>query len=373
MPSMVFSSAARAIRLGQLKWWNERLEKFRQEHRLQYLFWETTHTCNLHCRHCGSDCGPAAAGELTTAEIKGVFKSIAEDYDAKTIMVAVTGGEPLMRKDLFDVMDFASGLGFRWGMVTNGMLVNEEIADKCAAAGMQTVTVSVDGMRETHDHIRNFKGSFDRAIRALETFKASGRLKVVQATTCVSDYNIGELDQLYELFRRTGVDEWRLLTVNPIGRAREDPRFRLRPEQLKQLLDFIVAKRSQKGLSVTFEEEGFLGPDYEGVVRTGLYYCPAGINIGSVLADGSIAACPNLPRDYVQGNVRVDRFRDVWEHKYQRMRDLSWKKTGECAACKWWPFCQGNSLHLWDISEGKPVLCHLRSLENAKRHGDKIL
>ncbi|OPY26167.1 MAG: pyrroloquinoline quinone biosynthesis protein PqqE [Methanocella sp. PtaU1.Bin125] len=370
---MVFSSAARAIRLGQLKWWSERLEKFRREHRLQYLFWETTHICNLHCRHCGSDCGPAAAGELTTEEIKDVFKSIAEDYDAKTIMVAVTGGEPLMRKDLFDVMGYASGLGFGWGMVTNGMLVNEEIAEKCAAAGMRTVTVSVDGLRETHDHIRRFKGSFDRSVRALETFKASGRLRVVQATTCVSDYNLHELDQLYDRFKRNGVDEWRLLTVNPIGRAREDPRFMLKPEQLKQLLDFIVAKRGQKGLSVTFEEEGFLGPDYEGIVRTGLYYCPAGINIGSILADGSIAACPNLPRDYIQGNVRVDRFRDVWEHEYRRMRDLSWKKAGECAACQWWPFCQGNSLHLWDIEAGKPVLCHLRALEEARRRPDNII
>jgi radical SAM protein with 4Fe4S-binding SPASM domain len=362
---MAFSKVRRAMRLGQLKWWNERMEQIRQEHKLRYLFWETSRACNLRCRHCGSDCGPTQAGELTTAEIKDVFKSIAEDFDARTIMVAVTGGEPLLRKDLFEVMSYAASLGFRWGMVTNGMLVDREMVDRCVAAGMKTVTVSVDGTRDTHDFIRNFPGSFDRAVGALETFKASGKLAVVQATTCVSDYNIHELQALYDLFSDLKIDEWRLLTVNPIGRAKSDPRFRLQPAQLKHLLDFIAAKRKQKGLRITFEEEGFLGPDYEGEVRDGLYFCPAGVSVGSVLADGSIAACPNLPRDFVQGNVRTARFRDVWDHEYKNMRDLSWKKLGDCADCQWWPFCQGNSLHLWDIAAGKPVLCHMRSLEEA--------
>jgi radical SAM protein with 4Fe4S-binding SPASM domain len=362
---MAFSKVRRAVRLGQLKWWNERMEQTRSEHKLRYLFWETSRACNLRCRHCGSDCGPAAGGELTMAEIKDVFKSLAEDFDARTIMVAVTGGEPLLRKDLLEVMGYASSLGFRWGMVTNGMLVDRETVDRCVAAGMKTVTVSVDGTRDTHDFIRNFQGSFDRATGALETFKASGKLAVVQATTCVSDYNLHELEALYDLFTGLKIDEWRLLTVNPIGRAKGDPRFRLQPAQLKRLLDFIAAKRRQKGLRVTFEEEGFLGPDYEGEVRDGLYFCPAGVSVGSVLADGSIGACPNLPRDFVQGNVRTARFRDVWEHEYKNMRDLGWKKLGDCADCQWWPFCQGNSLHLWDIGAGKPVLCHMRSLKEA--------
>ena len=364
---MVFRKVRQAVRLGQLKWWSERLEQIRKEHQLRYLFWETTHVCNLRCRHCGSDCGPAMESELSTAEIKDVFKSIAEDFDARIIMVAVTGGEPLMRKDLFEVMTYASGLGFRWGMVTNGMLVDAEKVDQCAAAGMKTVTVSVDGLRETHDYIRNLDGSFDRAIKALQMFKADGRFAVVQATTCVSDYNMQELESLYDLFSKMEIDEWRLLTVNPIGRAKADPRFRLRPEQLKQLLDFIAARRRQKGLRISYEEEGFLGPDYEYEVREGFYFCPAGINVGSVLADGSIGACPNLPRYFVQGNVRKDRFKDVWERGFGQMRDPVWKRQGECADCLWWDYCLGNSMHLWDIQAAKPVVCHVHELEEASR------
>ena len=101
---MKVSAMERIVRLGQLRWWQGQVERQRSEHRLNYLFWETTHACNLHCRHCGSDCGPRLSGELSTDEIKAAFRSISEDFDAKTIMVAVTGGEPLLRKDLFEVM-----------------------------------------------------------------------------------------------------------------------------------------------------------------------------------------------------------------------------------------------------------------------------
>jgi radical SAM protein with 4Fe4S-binding SPASM domain len=354
------------IMIGQLQTWKKRLEKERKSHKLRYLFWETTRSCNLNCRHCGSDCGSPYENELTCDEIKAVFKTIAEDYKAKDIMVAVTGGEPLLRKDIFDVMGYASSLGFRWGIVTNGMLVDEEIADKCFNAGMKTVTVSVDGMKKSHDHIRKFDGSFDRAINALKIFKKN-KFEIVQATTCVSRYNLDDLPGLYSLFKEIGIDEWRLLTVNPIGRAKQDEMFTLKPLQFRYMLDFIKDCRKNKGLRVVFEEEGFLGVEYEGKVRDSLYYCPAGINIASVLADGSIGACPNLPREFIQGNVREDRFSHIWETRFKNMRDLSWKKKGICSECIWWDFCLGNSLHLWDLAGQKPVVCHMRLLGNDEK------
>lgn len=349
--------------MGQLKMWQDRLEKERKEHWLRYLFWETTRACNLRCRHCGSDCTVAKPGELATEEVKAVFKSIASDFDARSIMVAVTGGEPLLRKDLFDVMGFIKNLGFKWGMVTNGMLVDAEVVDKCRKAGMSTVTVSVDGLKEAHEYIRK-GGSFERTIEALKLFK--GHFSVVQATTCVSQYNIGDLPGLYELFSGLKIDEWRLLTVNPIGRAKEDPKFRLKPLQLRSLLNFIADRRKEKGLRTTFEEEGFLGLEYEGKVRDALYYCPAGINIASILSNGDIGACPNLPEEFIQGNIRKDCFKDVWENGYRKMRNLEWKRRGPCVRCVWWEFCRGNSMHLWDFNADMPSMCHLQTLEESE-------
>jgi len=368
MIRMRASPMERIIRLGQLRWWKGRVEQMRSEHRLNYLFWECTRACNLRCRHCGSDCGPRLTGELNTEEIKAAFKSVSGDFDAKSIMVAVTGGEPLLRDDLFEVMGYAAGLGFPWGMVTNGMLVNESVVQKCHNSGMSTVTVSIDGLQQTHEHIRRLEGAFNLAVKALRLFKASDHFAIIQATTCVSDYNFEELQGLYDLFCDIGIDEWRLLTINPIGRAKADLRFNLSPGQLVGLLNFIADRRRPgKGLRITFEEEGFLGPDYEGRVRDHLFYCPAGINIASILHDGSIGACPNLPASLTQGNIRTDRFKDVWGSRFRQFRNSSWKRTGECLDCEWWPYCMGNSLHLWDMETEKPVICHMKAIREGTR------
>lgn len=363
---MIIPRLESLVMMGQLKKWQDRLEKERKTHPLRYLFWETTRACNLRCRHCGSDCSVPKPGELSTDEVKAVFKSIADDFDAGSIMVAVTGGEPLLRKDLFDVMGYANGLGFKWGMVTNGMLADEDVVEQCRQAGMSTVTVSVDGLKEAHEFIRK-GGSFERAIEALRLFKESGHCSVVQATTCVSQYSMEDLPWLYSLFGEMKIDEWRLLTITRIGRAKEDPKLMLGPHQLKELLDFIAERRRLKGLRVTFEEEGFLGVRYEGKVRDSLFYCPAGINVASVLCDGGIGACPNLPEQFTQGNVRRDRFKDVWESGYGMMRDLEWKRRGQCTHCAWWEFCRGNSMHLWDFSAGMPSMCHVQMLDESKK------
>lgn len=350
------------VRMGQMKKWNDTFEAVTRAHRLSHLFWETTRACNLRCRHCGSDCTVKKADELTTGEIKEAFRSIAEDFDPRHIMVSVTGGEPLLRKDLFDVMEYAHDLGFPWGLVTNGVLVDEEVVDYCTDAGMCTVTVSVDGLRAAHEFLRR-GGSFERAVHALELFKKAGSFQIVQPTTCVSRYNIEDLPGLYDLFSGMRVDEWRLMTIFPTGRAREDPRLRLEPAQLRYLFDFIVRHREDGGLRVSYGDEGFLGVEYEGKVRDFLYHCGAGISIGSILCDGSIAACPSLPDEFTQGNIRTDRFGDVWENRYGNMRDIQWKKKGMCADCLWWEYCRGNSMHLWDFGEGGPCICHLRELK----------
>lgn len=105
---------------GALKAWSLYKDALRKEHKLSYLFWECTLNCNFFCKHCGSSAGRKIfPGELNAEEIKKAFKEIADDYNAREIMVAVTGGESLLRKDLFEVMRYAHDLGFPWGVVTN--------------------------------------------------------------------------------------------------------------------------------------------------------------------------------------------------------------------------------------------------------------
>ena len=123
--------------------------------RLLYLFIEMTLQCNMTCRHCGSNCGTSRpAGILAKEEICSLFKEVADSYDPSGIMLCITGGEPLMRSDLFEIMGYAHSLGFSWGMTTNGTLIYPAVVEKMMETGMSTISVSLDGLREIHDWFR---------------------------------------------------------------------------------------------------------------------------------------------------------------------------------------------------------------------------
>jgi len=347
------------------------LQRAKREHRLTYLFWEATLGCNLSCRHCGSRCAPelAGRGDLAGSEVERIWRELAEDLDARQVTIAVTGGEPLLRPDVFDVMRTASGLGFFWGMVTNATLVTSRTIRAMERSGMGTVSVSVDGDEAAHAALRGSARAYAQAMRGLRLLIKEARfLECVQVTSVIGRHNLGLLEELYGRFAELGVGEWRLLMLDPIGRM-QDPGNRallLDGSQLGRLLDFVARKRAQGGLPVTFEESGFLGLRYEGAVRGHCFRCPAGISVGGLLHDGAISACPSLGRALVEGDARRERFSAVWNERFARFRDRERsRRRGPCAQCRWWDFCEGGSLHLWDWDRGEPRLCHYRLLDEA--------
>ncbi len=351
--------------------WEKYCRGQKDKHPLLCVFWETTLRCNLKCAHCGSSCGPEVPKkeELSTGEIKNVFKSIAEDYDPKRIMIAVTGGEPLLRRDVFDVMGYASGLGFSWGLVTNGTLIDERIVHEMKKAGMLTVSVSIDGTEDIHDEIRGKTGAFQEATQGTGMLTDSKHFKQIEIITCVSKKNIDKLDEIYELCKDLGVDGWRIFTVVRRGRAKEDDDFSLTPKEQVFVLDYIKEKRKEKELKVNFCDEGFLGLDYEGEVRDQFFYCWAGITVGSILYNGDVAACPIIPREHTkQGNIRERRFSEIWENEYQMFREREWKKNSYCGDCSLWDFCEGESMHLWDFDKGEPMCCNYNLINKNKEN-----
>ncbi|MCM0649112.1 radical SAM protein [Clostridium swellfunianum] len=344
--------------------WSQGMKFTTKVHDLTYFFWETTLSCNLKCRHCGSDCDKDKfIEELPKEKVLQVFKNIAENYEPKDIMVAVTGGEPLVRKDLFEILSEVSSMGFPWGMVTNGMLVDEAAVEKCAESGMKTVSVSLDGLREAHNHLRNSELSYDRAVNALRLFLKSGKFDIVEAITCVNSDNINQLEDMYKLLKDIGVQGWRLFTIFPKGRAEVNSELLLNKDLVIRLFNFIKDKRnSNPGMHISYSEEGYLGCNWEREVRDDFFFCGAGINIGSLLADGSYSACPSLPREWIQGHVDEISFSEAWETRYKNMRDRKWMRTKGCESCKQWSNCNGSSLHLWDFKEGKTKVCHYNML-----------
>jgi len=280
-------------------------------------------------------------------------------------MIVLTGGEALLRKDLEQVGLSLYKKGFPWGIVTNGMLLSKQRLDTLMNAGLRAITVSLDGLKNSHNWLRQSEKSFEHAFNAIKLLPTVPPL-VYDVVTCVNQRNFYELEQLKDLLINAGVKEWRIFTIIPIGRAKEPEELQLPPTSFKALFDFIKQTRKENRIRLSYGCEGFLG-SYERDVRSHFFFCRAGINIASVLADGSIAACPDLRKNFIQGNIYQDNFREVWENKYQIFRDRSWTKTGICGDCEYYKYCEGNGMHLRNEATGELLFCHLKRMEEGEK------
>ena len=332
---------------------------------LRYLFVEITQRCNLACLHCGSDCGKdEQRSELSTEEWLRFFDYLPTRFDARQLALVVTGGEPFCRPNLDEILAGLKKNRLAWGMVTNGWALTEANLARALGHGLMSMTVSLDGMQESHDWLRGREGSFKRAVESIGRV-ARAKLASFDVVTCVNPRNLGELDRVADLLRKLGVPAWRLFCIFPKGRAKANAELKLSEAQLRELFGWIERRKPElaaQGLTLNFSCEGYLPPKWDAAVRDEPYFCRAGINIASVLCDGAICACPNITRSLVQGNVRTDDFKDVWDNRFQPFYERGWMKTGQCLSCDQWKRCQGNSLHLWDEEAKATVLCHHRVL-----------
>lgn len=337
---------------------------------LRDLFWECTLACNAYCAFCGSRCGEVSCKELTTEEILDVFRDIAQKMDARHIMINVTGGEPLLRKDLFHVMSTCASIGFSWGMVSNGMLITPEIVEKMKEAGMKTISISLDGLQEVHESLRGVPGGFSSVIRGIQLLREANFLHHLQVTTVVNKQNIGQLNALYAFLKPLGLDSWRIAIVDPIGRAQDQADLLLDSEDLQTYLSFLCAHSKDPDLPVTTTCSHYLGSE-NGELGRKHFACRTGQTVASILANGDIFVCPNVPRrpELIQGNVLRDSLPEVWENGFHWFRDPDARKTGSCSTCSHWPYCHADSVHTWDFQSQSPAFCYARlfpeSTENA--------
>ncbi|MDD3079370.1 MAG: TIGR04133 family radical SAM/SPASM protein [Paludibacter sp.] len=333
-------------------------------HELSYLFWECTLRCNLNCLHCGSDCTQKTeVPDMPATDFLNVLDGIRLYVNPSRTMIVLTGGEPLVRKDLEFCGAEIHKKGFPWGIVTNGFGLTPERFLALLNAGLRSITVSLDGLdATTHDWFRGKTGSWEKAVNAIRMIAVTPNL-VSDVVTCVNKRNISDLSKMRDLLVDLGVKNWRLFMVFPKGRAAGNDLLKLSDKEFVQLLEFIKETRLQGEIKASFGCEGYLG-DYELEVRDTPFFCHAGVHVGSVLVDGSISACPSLRADYIQGNIYKDNFMDVWNTKFQIMRDRSWTKIGKCASCKSYKNCLGNGLHLRDEKTGELLCCHLEKINN---------
>lgn len=331
------------------------------EHKLRTLFWECTLRCNLSCRHCGSDCRVAPEEPDMPLEdfLRVLDQEVTPHVNPRDVLIIFSGGEVLMRNDLEEAGQAVKQRGYPWGMVTNGMALTDERLDSLLAAGLRSISVSFDGFPEHHNHVRQHPLSHERALAAIRRIIARKGL-TYDIITCVTSPLVGRLEEFKEFLIKEGVTHWRIATIFPSGRARNDRSLQLSAAEFREVLEFIKRTRKEGRIDVSYACEGFLGK-YEYEVRDHFYQCAAGVSIASIRIDGSISGCTSIRANYHQGNIYRDHFWEVWQERFQPFRDRNWMRKEQCADCDMFRYCQGGGMHLYD-DEGHLAFCHYHRL-----------
>lgn len=333
-----------------------------KEHRLNTLFWECTLRCNLSCRHCGSDC--RVEPDLPDMPLKDFLHvldtQITPHVNPQDVLIIFSGGEVLVRKDLEEAGRQVSQRGYPWGMVTNGLALTEKRLDALVEAGLRSVSISFDGFEEQHNYIRRNPLSYDLALRAIRLILQRPTL-TYDIITCVTGAMIPRLEEMKKMLIQEGVKYWRLFSIFPMGRAKNDDSLKMSDEDFRFLMEFIKKTRKEGKINAAYACEGFLG-NYESEVRDQFYQCAAGISVASIRVDGAISGCTSIRGNYHQGNIYKDDFWDVWENRFQAFRDREWMRKDECEDCKMFRYCMGGGMHLRD-DDGKLLYCHYHRLQ----------
>lgn len=298
--------------------------------------WLCTHKCNFKCPHCGTDASEARPEELTTAQILKTVDGLGALGLEKFYM---TGGEPIMRDDLFQVIDHAKKeYGMAVGFVTNGFAI-EQFASQIEKSEVDSVLVSIDGFRENHDRIRGTPDAYRNCIKSLDILEDIG-VPIRGASTVYMKENLDDVPKIIEEIFAHGCTRHRVQSIIPEGRAKDKVNS---SEEIKQMLRTVIEARKQGYATEYDEATGFLGP-LEGVVRPYDFFCGCGLNTFTIVADGKVQGCPLTDYPEInEGNVKNESIEDIWWEKFERFRgdNLYASLPQMCHDCEYLQACRG--------------------------------
>ncbi len=301
------------------------------------ISWNTTRACNLRCRHCYRDAGVKDKDELSTEEGKRLLQDIKESGFK---IVVLSGGEPLMRADIYEIIQYASQIGLRPVLGSNGTLITEEVAARLKDAGIARVGISLDSIiPEVHDGFRGVKGAFEKVISAIAAMKRVGL--EFQVHTTVTKYNYEQIDALIDYVVSLGASAYHIFFLVPSGRGENETESLISQEQYYCLIDHILKRQKE----LDFEIKPVCAPQFVPIsFKKGMNLrfqrgCLAGISYCCVLPNGDVHPCPYLPIKL--GNVRIQRFSVIWKENeiLSRLRSLNYR--GRCGECKDKDICGG--------------------------------
>lgn len=318
---------------------------------LRLVAWETTRNCNLNCVHCraAATCGPYS-GELDTRAALKLLDQISEV--AKPIII-LTGGEPLLREDIFQIAEYGDRLGMRMVMAPNGTLVSQEMADKMKKSGIQRISVSLDGSNaQSHDRFRGVAGAFEGALQGIENAKAAGI--EFQINTTITKTNLDQIPKILELAESLGAVAHHIFLLVPTGRGKYIVDQEIDAREYEQTLNWFYDQRDktslqlkatcaphyyrilrqrarQDGQSVTFESHGL-----DAVTRG----CLAGTGFCFISHTGIVQPCGFL--DLNCGDVTRQPFGEIWKNSthFKKLRDFG-ALEDKCGYCEYRRVCGG--------------------------------
>ncbi len=301
------------------------------------LTWELTYACNLACVHCLSSSGRRDPRELSTAECRAVIDELER---MQVFYVNIGGGEPTVRKDFWELVDYATAHHVGVKFSTNGSRITPAVAERLAANDYVDVQVSLDGATaEVNDHVRG-PGSFDTAMRAMRALQAAG-MEGFKLSVVVTRHNVGQLDAFKAIADALGA-QLRITRLRPSGRG-ADTWDELHPTaaQQRELYDWLVAHGEQV---LTGDSFFHLAP--YGEALPGLNLCGAGRVVCLIDPVGDVYACPfAIHESFLAGNVRAPGgFAGVWRESELFARLRGPQAAGVCGSCSFFDSCRGGCM-----------------------------
>lgn len=336
------------------------------------IAWELTNACNLACIHCrASAIKEPQPDELSTIEAKHFVDELVE-YNP---IIILTGGEPLLRADIYEIAQYIKGKGMRAVLATNGTLLTQEIVRKLIDAGIQRVSISIDGAnKETHDIFRGEPGAFEGALRAIDILKKEGLS--FQINTTITKRNLAEIPRIYDLAIELKAFALHIFLLVPTGRGEEIESEEIPPDEYERVLNWFYDKSKDKRMQL----KATCAPHYFRIMRQrakadgiritpqthGMEAMTKGCLGGSafcfVSSKGDVYPCGYLPA--LAGNIKKKPFKMIWEKSkvFNDLRDPGMLK-GKCGLCEYKNVCGGCRARAYagtgDYLEEEPYCIHV--------------
>jgi heme b synthase len=318
---------------------------------LRMIAWEVTQACNLDCVHCrAAAVNEPPPGELSTKEALSFLDEVAS---FSSPVIILSGGEPLMRKDVFEIAAYGKKIGLKMVMAPNGTLLNDEVVAKLNEVGIDRISISIDGSTsEKHDSFRRVRGAFEGALRGIEALKRGGIS--FQINTTVTRFNLQDLPNILRLTQKLGAAAWHVFLLVPTGRARDMKSEEISPEEYERTLNWLYDVQKNEGIFVKptcaphyyriarerakkeGEKVSFSQRGYEAMTRG----CLGGISFCFISHMGEVYPCGYL--DLKAGDIRKEGIKKVWEESalFRNLRDFS-RLKGKCGVCEFVKICGG--------------------------------